>query len=196
MPRMKITIKLSTFIAPLLFSNALLAGEYLGFDLGVLTKTQALSILNNAGASGITQGDAFGGEYAGIVEKIEIRSFNKFDQFGKVKWADLKFTKNKLYEINVSYEKDEKSYGLLAALKNKYGTPEGGSVPMKFAVYEYYFYDGDTKITFLDNQDFYVSITYSSQSITKSLDLQTANIAAKIKKEEERQKKMNAPKDL
>lgn len=124
------------------------AADYLGLDLGVVTKERITQQLK---ASGSTFEDNWGYKgYSNDLPSFKVLGYEKFNKFGNVNEAWLEFSpKGILYRILVKYNDSGETFKVLKdALDTKYGN--AGKQGTGFEA-EYKYRDGKTDIFLIRN---------------------------------------------
>jgi hypothetical protein len=124
------------------------ASDYLGFDLGTVTKEKVAEQLKSARA--IFE-DNYGYKgYSSDLTLFKVSSYDRFNKFGRVNEAWLGFNpKGQLYNITVTYSDAGEVFKILKdALEAKYGRASQQGSGFEF---RYKFQDGRTDIYLLRN---------------------------------------------
>ncbi len=114
-------ISTATVVCTISLAQMASAAEYLGLNLGDGSFSDIEKQLNSSGASFDT-GYGYKG-YGDDLKMVKVKSFARFDKFGRTKEAWLKFTpKKKLYNISVTWSDSGDIYKKFKdALDTKYG---------------------------------------------------------------------------
>ncbi len=139
--KFRIIASAGLFLASLVSSAH--AAEYLGLGLGEQTRDQVITSLKKSGAR---FEDDYGYKgYGNDLPIIKVGSFERFDKFGSVREAWLKFSPSKkLYQVSVTWADAGETFKTLKdALDTKYGSasPQGMGFEQN-----YKYRDGDVDI--------------------------------------------------
>jgi hypothetical protein len=166
-------------------SNSAYAAKYLGLELGNGTLDEIYKQLKSSGAS-FDPGYGYRGSSI-FLPSIKVRSFDRFNKFGKINEAWLNFSpKQKLYKISVTWSDSGDIYKVFKdALDTKYGKAHRSGMGFNTS---YNYQDGNVEIslernTFGFGNDQKTSLIYTFKPALTEVNKMKALIDELIRKE-------------